>query len=67
MFSRSNLLDDYDFSHVKKTWKEYFLSIFAFMINFPLDIYYIFRVQMYLYYLRNGKREIQQPSQSGSY
>ena len=57
MFSRSNLLDDYDFSHVKQTWKEYFLSIFSCIINLPLDFYYIFRVQMYLYYLRNGKRE----------
>ena len=57
MFLRYNLLDDYGFNHVRQTWKEYFLSIFAFMINFPLDVYYIFRVQMYIYYLGNYKKE----------
>ena len=57
MFLRSNLLDDYGSNHVRQTWKEYFLSIFSGIINLPLDFYYIFRVQMYIYYLGNYKKE----------
>lgn len=50
-------MDEFSISRITVSWKEYFFSIISFFINLPLDIYYIFRVQMYLYYLGNFKRE----------
>ena len=57
MLFKKNLLDDLTIPLISQEWINCFLSVLSTIINFPLEIYYIFRLQMYLYYVGNLKKD----------